>query len=256
MHTVGIQPITLDLDQLQPQHCSPEWSSNSVIFYFAPPPNQGESDTRLHRFLHALPALPQSLILISTTGVYGDTQGQRVNERSAINPQTPRAKRRASAEEISRVWCTENNVRRVVLRVPAIYGPNRLPLERLRSGEPVICQEESPIINRIHVDDLVTICLTAATNTHLQGVYNVSDGNALSMTEYMRMVARLANLPIPKEISFDEAQLALSADYLSYMNESKRVDNSRLLREFNLRLRYENLEQGLLSSLYESAILS
>ncbi len=256
LQSAGIEPVVLDLDKFTRKQLLPVWSRNSVLFYFAPPPAEGESDTRLHRFLTVLPEIPQCFIQISTTGVYGDTGGARVDESCPVNPHTSRAKRRMDAEHISRVWCTENNVRRVVLRVPAIYGPDRLPLERLRSGEPVICQEESPIINRIHVDDLVTICLTAATNTHLQGVYNVSDGNALSMTEYMRMVARLANLPIPKEISFDEAQLTLSADYLSYMNESKRVDNSRLLREFNLRLRYENLEQGLLSSLDESAILS
>jgi len=252
LQSAGIEPIVLDLDKFTRKQLLPVWSRNSVLFYFAPPPAEGESDTRLHRFLTVLPEIPQCFIQISTTGVYGDTGGARVDESCPVNPHTSRAKRRMDAEHISRVWCTENNVRRVVLRVPAIYGPDRLPLERLRSGEPVICQEHAPIINRIHVDDLVEICFTAAMNTQISGIYNVSDGNSITMTEYLRSVARLAGIDEPREIPLDEAQLSFSPEYLSYLTESRRIDNSRLLREFGLQLRYSNIEQGILESLKAS----
>ena len=249
LKAIGIQPIVLNLDQLDRTSLHAEWCKDSAVFYFAPPPNEGEHDTRLERFLQSLPATPQALIQISTTGVYGNTHGEWVTENSPLNPQTARARRRVSAEQISEHWCQQHDVRRVVLRVPAIYGPDRLPLERIRAGEPVIRKEQSPIINRIHVDDLVNICLTAATNAKLQGVYNVSDGNAMTMTEYIQLVARLAHLPLPKEISLEEAQQKLSPELMSYMNESRRIDNSKLLREFGFKLGYANMEKGINDSI-------
>jgi nucleoside-diphosphate-sugar epimerase len=249
LRTVRIQPIVLDLDKLIRKDLSPVWCRNSLLFYFAPPPADSESDTRLHRFLNMLPEKPQAFIQISTSGVYGNTHGQQVNETSPVNPQTPRAQRRMSAEHISRVWCTENSVRRVVLRVPAIYGPGRLPLDRLHAGEPVICADQAPIINRIHVDDLVQACHVAASRADISGVYNVSDGNSVSMTEYLRKVAQLAHLPMPPEITLEEAQLSFSPEYLSYLNESRRIDNSRLLRELGVQLKYADLEAGIKASL-------
>lgn len=253
LRAARIEPIVLNLDKLTKQDLSPVWFRNCTLFYFAPPPAEGESDTRLHRFLNLLQTRPDALIYISTTGVYGNTHGQLVNEATPINPQTQRAHRRVSAEHITRIWCTENNVRRVVLRVPAIYGPGRLPLERLRKNEPVIREEDAPIINRIHVDDLVQVCLAAALNPQARGIYNVSDGNSCSMTEYVRLVAQLTEVPMPPEIPMDEAQLSFSAEYLSYLDESRRIDNTRMRNELGVQLRYPVLQDGIRASLEEQA---
>lgn len=249
----GAEPIVLNLDRLNKRDLSPVWFRNCTLFYFAPPPPEGESDTRLHSFLNLLETRPHTLVYISTTGVYGNTHGARVDETTAVNPQTQRAVRRLSAEHITRIWCTENSVRRVVLRVPAIYGPGRLPLERLHQGEPVIRAEEAPSTNRIHVDDLVQTCLAAAMNPQARGVYNVSDGNDCSLTEYLRLVAQLAGLPMPPEITLEEAQLSCSAEYLSYLDESRHIDNTRMRNELGVQLRYTNLQQGILASLQEQA---
>lgn len=253
LRAARIEPIVLNLDKLTKQDLSPVWFRNCTLFYLAPPPAEGESDTRLHRFLNAVQTVPDTLIYISTTGVYGNAHGQLVDETTPINPQTQRAHRRVSAEHITRIWCTENKVRRVVLRVPAIYGPGRLPLERLRKGEPVIREEDAPIVNRIHVDDLVQACLAAALNQAARGVYNVSDGNSCSMTTYMRLVAQLAGVPMSPEIPMDEAQLSFSAEYLSYLDESRRIDNTRMRNELGVQLRYQVLEDGIRASLEEQA---
>lgn len=249
LRTARIQPIVLDLDKLMRKDLSPVWCRDSLMFHLAPPPAEGESDLRLHRLLNMLPEKPRVFVQISTTGVYGNTHGQLVNETNPVNPQTPRARRRISAEHISRIWCVEHGVRRVVLRVPAIYGPGRMPLDRLNAGQPTIRADQAPIINRIHVDDLVHICFAAAMNPDIAGVYNVSDGNAVSMTEYLRMVARMAGLPMPPEIPLEEAQLSFSPEFLSYLNESRRIDNSRLLRELGVQLQYADLEAGIRASL-------
>lgn len=253
LRAVHVEPIVLNLDKLGKQDLSPVWFRNCTLFYFAPPPLEGESDTRLHRFLNMLEATPDALVYISTTGVYGNTHGQMVDETTPVNPQTQRAHRRVSAEHITRIWCTENKVRRVVLRVPAIYGPGRLPTERLRKGEPVLRADEAPIINRIHVDDLVQACMAAALNSQTRGVYNVSDGNSCNMTEYLRLVAHLADLPMPPEIPMDEAQLSFGPEYLSYLDESRRIDNTRMRNELGVTLRYPVLQDGIRASLEEQA---
>jgi len=249
----GIDAIALDLDKARLGAHVPERLEQAAIFYLAPPPQQGESDLRLDRFLQLASVPPASFIYMSTTGVYGDTKGALVDESSPVAPATDRARRRVSAEEMTRVWCTERRVRRVVLRVPGIYGPGRLPLERLRMREPVVQPDEAGISNRIHVDDLVEACMAAATNPEARGVYNVTDGNAVSATEFLDRVAALAHLSAPPRVSMDEAQLTFSAERLSFINESRRISNERMLRHLGVVLRYADMEAGIRQSLEESS---
>jgi nucleoside-diphosphate-sugar epimerase len=186
---------------------------------------------------------------MSTTGVYGNTSGARVDESTPVNPQTDRAQRRMSAEHMTRVWCNENEVRRVVLRVPGIYGPNRIPLVRLQRGEPFIRLAEAGVTNRIHVDDLTTACIAAAARNDARGVYNVTDGNSMSSTEFMRRVSAIANMPAPVELSLEEARLTLSAERMSFLDESRRVSNQRLLTELQIQLQYADVDTGIRASL-------
>ena len=187
---------------------------------------------------------------MSTTGVYGDTAGAVVDESSAVQPRTDRARRRVSAEEMTRVWCNERRVRRVVLRVPGIYGPGRLPLERLRHREPVVREREAGISNRIHVDDLVEACARAIANPEARGVYNVTDGNSLSSTAFIDTGrAKVAGLPAPPQVSMEEAQLTFSPERLSFLNESRRVSNERMLRHLGVKLQYADVEAGIRASL-------
>lgn len=253
LRALRVEPIVLDLDSLNKRDLSPVWYRDSALFYLAPPPGVGESETRLHRFLNALSAKPSVLVYLSTTGVYGNLHGALADESRPVNPQTERAHRRVSAEHISRIWCNENEVRRVVLRVPAIYGPGRLPLERLRRGEPVIAETEAPIVNRIHVDDLAQACVAAAANQDARGIYNVSDGNSYSMTNYLRRVAALANLPEPEQISLDAAQFVCSPEYLSYLDESRQINNERMRIELGVQLKYADVDSGIRASLAEEA---
>jgi len=253
LRALGIEPIVLDLDAVTHRDLSPTWYRASPIFYFAPPPQNGESDARIHGFLNALIEQPAGLIYISTTGVYGDLRGAVADESTSLNPSSPRARRRASAEEITRVWCHEHSVRRVVLRVPAIYGPGRLPLDRLRSGEPTVIESEAPIINRIHVDDLVNACVAVANNANARGVYNISDGNELTMTAYLNRVAMHAQLPAPSQISLEHAQLTLKPEMLSYLGESRRISSSRIRSELGIELRYADVDAGIVDSLKEEA---
>ncbi|WP_129776128.1 SDR family oxidoreductase [Peristeroidobacter soli] len=245
----GLKTVVIDLDRPRLGSSIPERLDQEAIVYLAPPPGSGESDLRLDRFLHLAFVPPKSFVYMSTTGVYGDSQGALVDESTPVMPLTERARRRVSAEEMTRVWCHERRVRRVVLRVPGIYGPERLPLERLRKSEPVVRAEDAGITNRIHVDDLVSACEAAIENKEARGVYNVTDGNSVSSTSFIDLVADLSGLPHPPRVSMEEAQLTFSPERLSFLNESRRVSNDRMLKHLGVKLRYTDLETGIRASL-------
>jgi nucleoside-diphosphate-sugar epimerase len=223
----------------------------AAIAYLAPPPDSGHDDPRLVRFLEALAsARPSVFLYMSTTGVYGDTGGAVVTEASPVAPANDRSRRRVAAEVAATAWCDKRGVRVVVLRVPGIYGPHRLPLERLRRGEPALRPEDAGPGNRIHVDDLVAACV-AALERPVQGVFNVTDGNPASTTEYLQRTADLAGLPQPPLVALADAPGRISPGMLAFLVESRRVDSRRLREELGVVPRYARLEDGIAASLAE-----
>jgi nucleoside-diphosphate-sugar epimerase len=128
--------------------------------------------------------------------------------------------------------------------VPGIYGPQRLPRLRLERRLPILAEAESPYSNRIHVDDLIRACLAAA-DSDFSGVVHVSDGHPSTMTDYFNRVADALGLPRPKQISRDEAQQILSAEMLSYLAESKRLDITRMRTVLGVVPAYADLDRGL-----------
>lgn len=220
----------------------------SCIAYFAPPPKTGLQDTRMQHFVDMLNKLkisPAKILLISTTGIYGDCQGDWIDESRDVNPQADRAHRRLSAETQIQNYCDEKNIDCVVLRVPGIYSHEKLPVKRITSGEPVVRAEDSGYTNRIHADDLAAFCIEALTEEVESGVYNCCDGNPSTMNDYFMQVADALNISRPDEISLQQAKQELSAGMLSYLAESKRIKNTRLLANFKTQFKYPNLHAGL-----------
>ena len=166
-----------------------------------------------------------------------------------LNPATLRAQRRIAAEKAVREWCGARGIPWVILRVPAIYGPGRLLTERLKSGQPTIRAEECSYTNRIHVDDLVAVCRAAMTRSPRDSIYNVSDGQPSTITDYLFKLAELTGLPKPPVISMQEAERSLSPSLMSFLKESKRIHNLKMLEELDLTLRYPDLASGLKASL-------
>jgi nucleoside-diphosphate-sugar epimerase len=249
----GVDCLRADLDQALAPGALP--TRAAVIYYLAPPPPRGATDPRLGHFLAAIPpaALPARIVLLSTSGVYGDCRGEWVSEARAPQPQADRARRRLDAEQRLQDWSRRQGVPVVILRVPGIYGPGRLPLERLHSGEPVLREEESPWSNRVHVDDLVRACRAAARHGHPGAIYNVSDGRPSTMTDYFNRVADAAGLPRPPQISLTAADSRLSEGMRSYLAESKRLDNRRMREELGVEPLYPDLATGLAACLRDEA---
>ncbi|MBF0256983.1 MAG: SDR family oxidoreductase [Gammaproteobacteria bacterium] len=244
LQELGLQAQCLDLD-------SPEFAlmpslDECLLYWLVPPPPSGEHDSRSAAFIRLLGSQkPRRLVLISTTGVYGDCAGAWVDEQRPPNPQVPRALRRHSAERQWRRWADAAGVKCVCLRLPGIYGPGRLPRARLEKGLPMLCEAEAPWSNRIHVDDLTEVCLRAMSQAELAALYNVSDSHPSTMLDYFNRLADLLGLPRPPQISRRQAEAQLSAEMMSYLSESRRIDNRNMLRDLQLQLRYPSLAEGL-----------
>jgi nucleoside-diphosphate-sugar epimerase len=246
---LGIRSLVLDLDDPGSQFPDTLTDSHSILYYFAPPPSQGEQDQRARHFIqllsdnHSTP--PAKIVLISTTGVYGDCHGQWVDESSPVNPQVDRARRRANAEQQFQSYCQEQAIPLVILRVSGIYGSDKLPLKRIKAQTPIVRQEDSPYSNRIHADDLTDICRQAGLDDSIEGIFNCADGHPTTMYDYFMRVAKAHHLPEPPAITLEQAQSQLSAGMLSYMAESRQIDNHKLLEQFQISLKYPDLDSGL-----------
>lgn len=243
LEVAGIEVRQCDLDNRPlPVKCV---VGSRDIFYFAPPPAEGEDDPRMTGLLAALERSPRRFVYISTSAVYGDCHGDWITEVQPVNPTTPRGRRRLVAERQLQVWAEAHGVQWIILRVPGIYGPGKLPLARLQKDLPVLREADAPWTNRIHIDDLAAVCVAAMTSTHTNTVYNVSDGSPGNMTDYFFRVADAAGLPRPREVGRDEAQQVLSPGMLSFLRDSRRMDNRKLLEELEIELQYPDLAAGL-----------
>jgi nucleoside-diphosphate-sugar epimerase len=250
---LGLHVVRGDLDD--PGSLAGLPTREARAYYFAPPPPSGTTDPRLHNFLAAIApdALPARIVLISTSGVYGDCHGEWVTEDRPPRPDADRARRRLDAEQSLHRWGERQGVPVVILRVPGIYGPGRLPEKRLRAREPVLREQEAPWSNRVHIDDLVRACLAAGARGRLAAVYNISDGHPTTMTDYFNRVADALGLERPPQITLAQARASFNEGMLSYLAESKRLDNRRMRAELGVDPVYPDLEQGLAACLAEVA---
>lgn len=237
---------TLGADLDLPETLQPFAGWADTILHTAPPATN-DTDTRTANLLTLLGQgkPPGRIVYLSTSGVYGDCAGERVDEERPVNPMTARAKRRVDAERQLSAWCKPRGVALVVLRVPGIYAADRLPVERLRRGTPALREEDEGYTNHIHADDLATITLRALENDAPPGIYNVSDDSELKMGEWFDLVADHAGLPRPARISRNEAADRIPADLLSFMDESRRLVNTKMKRELGVRLAFPTVHEGI-----------
>jgi nucleoside-diphosphate-sugar epimerase len=250
----GITPLAGDLDR--PATLARLAGIATRVVHLAPPPGEGNPqwwrDLRTAALLRGLRRRrpPLALVYGSTSGVYGDCQGEWVPETRKLQPRTPRAERRADAERAVRHFGRAAHVTTSILRIPGIYAPDReggTPRERLLKRTPVLEAREDVYTNHIHADDLARAVVAAMWRGRPQRVYNASDDTQLKMGEYFDLAADLYGLPRPPRVPRSAARDALPLMLLSFMEESRRLDNRRLKRELRLALLHPTVAAGLSS---------
>ncbi|MBU3724163.1 MAG: SDR family NAD(P)-dependent oxidoreductase [Burkholderiaceae bacterium] len=241
----SIQRLNWNLDQADKSRRTARIADAAIIF--VPPSDSHPSrDLRMQRFVAMLRAghrrIP--LVYISTTGVYGDTQGGVVTEVSPCRACQPRSRRRVSAEQALRPLGA------CVLRAPGIYAQDRLPTARLAARQPALREEDDVYTNHIHAEDLARLSWVALFRGHPGRVINAVDETGMKMADYFDAVADATGLPRPPRISRED-MLALGKTgqinpmMMSFLSESRRVRTTRIKSELVDRLRYPTVYDAL-----------
>lgn len=251
LRALGVVPVLGNLDH--PHGVARLAALAPWVLHLAPPPTVGGvTDPRTRALLThwARAGVVTRLVYGSTSGVYGDAGGARFDETRPVVPGTDRARRRCDAERQIRAHARRQAVQACILRIPGIYAGDRAgghPRERLLRGTPVLEPADDVYTNHIHADDLARVCLAALMRGAPQRVYHASDDTELTMGGYFDLAADLCGLPRPPRISRSQAHERLSPMLLSFMSESRRLDNRRLHRELRLQLRHPHVRTGLLA---------
>lgn len=246
LRELGVKQIRGDLDQ--PASLRRLAGIADAVLHSAPPPSEGVSDPRTRHLLATLArarSLPRRFVYISTSGVYGPCAGAVVRESRPCAAGTARARRRVAAELLLRrsKMCVS------ILRAPGIYAADRLPLERVRRGDPVLNADEDVYTNHIHAEDLATACVVALERGGANRCYNICDDSAERMGDWFDKLADAFALPRPPRMARAEITTRLSPMLLSFMSESRRLDNTRMTRELKLKLRYPTVDDGIAAAL-------
>ena len=247
LRTLGVTQIVGDLDQ--PSSLKRLSGLADVLLHSAPPAEADvASDTRTQHLLAALQSgksLPRRIVYISTSGVYGNCDGAEIDETRSVHPESARAARRVAAETMLREFGRQTRTKVSILRAPGIYAADRLPLERVKRGDPVLNAEEDSYSNHIHADDLAHAIVLALSHGRSNRAYNATDDSEMKMGDWFTHLADAFDLPAPPRVDRATAEEQLSPGLLSFMRESRRLNNGRIKRELGLKLAYPTVEDGI-----------
>jgi nucleoside-diphosphate-sugar epimerase len=230
----GIEPVVCDI--LNPETLSHLPEVSTVAYCVGLDRSSGATMRQVYveGLANVLKALPAScrLIYVSSTSVYGQTDGSDVNEASPTEPRDESGRIVLEAEQLLQAERPDA----IILRFAGIYGPGRLLRRKasLESREP-IAADPAAWLNLIHVEDGAAAAAAAEVRARAGGIYNVSDGKPVRRSDFYRELARLLDAPPP---TFSTAQ----------DKANRRIDSRKMRKEFELTLRYPSFVEGLAAS--------
>jgi nucleoside-diphosphate-sugar epimerase len=189
---------------------------------------------------------------LSTTGVYGDTGGDWVDERAGLHPTGPRGRARVTAEQ---AWLdlVRLGLPVHVFRLAGIYGPGRSALDNLRAGTARRVVKPGQVFSRIHVDDIATVLEASMAQRNPGAVYNVCDDDPAPPQDVIAYAAALLGVPAPPEVPFAEACKTMSEMARSFYDDNRRVSNRKIKDELGVKLAYPDYRAGLKALLPDKA---
>jgi len=177
---------------------------------------------------------------LSTTGVYGDHDGDWVDESTPLTPATKRGVARVKAEAD---WAAIPNLPLHIFRLAGIYGPGRGPFSKVRNGTARRIIKKGQVFSRTHVSDIAQVLKASIDAPNPGAAYNVCDDDPAPPQDVIAYAAELLNLPIPEAVNFEDADMSPMAR--SFYAESKKVSNARIKTELGVKLIYPDYRRGL-----------
>lgn len=236
----GARYLAIDLDQLGP---TTPWPEPGAILLISTPPARTSWGERERRLIESLAmAQPRRIVYLSSTGVYPAGSGGLTSETTPTEPAAEHGKARLAAETAVLDAAAARGIPAVSLRIAGIYGPGRGVIARMCAGSYRIIGDGNGYVSRIHVDDLVSAIIAAATIEPLpHAVVNVADDEPTSSVDYAREVARRLGQPEPPRVPIDQVDPRAAA----LVGSNRRIDNERLRRDFGVALRYRSWRDSL-----------
>ena len=206
------------------------------------PPISGE-DIVIKNFKDSLKTVKAKWITyLSATSVYGDHNGEWVNEKSETKPSTLNGKNRLKAENDWRVFSKENNLPLQIFRLSGIYSKQNNILKRLKTGQAKIIKKEKHFFSRIHVEDIANILFISLKKFKTNEIFNISDDQPASQEEVAVYGALLLKMNKPNPLKIEDLEEGMLKDFYK---ESKKVDNKKIKNFFNYQFIYPSYKEGL-----------
>ena len=220
------------------------------LLHSIPPERSG--DPVLAHYRDAIARLPSLKWIgyLSTVGVYGDQQGNWVDETAHTVPNNERTEARVEAEQAWLAFGEEIGVPVQVFRLAGIYGPGRSVFDKLRDGTARRVKKDGQVFSRIHVEDIAGVLEASIARPRAGAIYNVADDEPAAPGDVVAYAAELIGVPPPPEVPFEEADLTPMAR--SFYEGSRRIANARIKSELGVGLRYPTFREGLAALLAES----
>lgn len=177
---------------------------------------------------------------LSTTGVYGNHDGDWVDETAPLSPATKRGAARVLAEA---AWQSIPDLPLHIFRLAGIYGPGRGPFAKLRNGTAQRIIKKGQVFSRTHVADIARTLAASINQPNAGNIYNVCDNDPAPPQDVIAYAAKLLGLPVPEPIFFEDASMSPMAK--SFYAESKKVSNDKIKNELGVDLLYPDYKSGL-----------
>ena len=188
---------------------------------------------------------------LSSTGIYGDTGGARVNESAPPRPTSARSRRRVAAEAAWLALHERHGVPVHVFRLAGIYGPARSALDQVRARAARRVDRPGHRFSRIHVDDIATVLMASMARPAPGAIYNLCDDEAAPAADVVAFACALLAVAAPPLVPFAKAKKNMSAMARSFWRDNRRVDNRRIKEELGVSLSYPDYRTGLRAILAE-----
>lgn len=209
-----------------------------------PPDAEGDPVLRAHGAAFARHGRDFAWVgYLSTTGVYGDRDGDWVDEDSPRAPSGERGARRVAAED---AWLDLGRVHGLpvhLFRLAGIYGPGRNALRTVLGGRARRIAKPDQVFSRIHVADIVATLRASMARPDPGRAYNLCDDEAAPPQDVVTYACTLLGVEPPPLEPFDPA--SLSAMARSFYADNKRVRNDRIKAELGVALAYPDYRKGL-----------
>ncbi len=209
------------------------------------PPDKNGNDPVLKSLQNKIENLSLEWVgYLSTTGVYGNTNGNWVSEKDQPKPFQERSQKRLNCEK---EWI-HSNLPVQIFRLPGIYGPGRSTLEAITNNKIKVIHKDNQVFSRIHVADIANAIIYLLQNKNkfdFHQIINIADDEPCSQIEVIRYGYQLLGLKMPEKMLFEEAKKYLSPIAQSFWLENRRVSNKLLCKKLGYKLIYKNYQEGL-----------